>query len=738
MTDNYKAAKYYIGQGYPVIPLYTVKDGKCSCGKEECKSPGKHPRQNIVDLSNGLKSASTDRKIIKKWWKRWPDANIGIRTGKDSFIAIDIDLPDGPNSLKAVELKYGKLPKTVKQRTGGGGVQLFFKPPDVEIKNSSGKIAPNIDVRGEGGYVLVPPSRHKSGKRYKWVRSFAETKLKKMPGWLVDLITIGEWYCAFVHYQESIPEGQRNNDLTSMGGTLRERGWELEEINECLKTVNDKRCTPPLDDSEVEKIAISVSQYKPGNKEHGGKEGNQERFLKVLLESIQPIKDKSGNYYVVIKQEQRKEVVSTQSKEFKSYCMNSYKKEFKKLISKINLDQIISHVEAKADDGKNIQEVSIRIAGYQDRVYLDLANDRREAIEITNEGWKTCLEPPVLFYRPPGMKALPNPVLGKGFKKLKQFLPKGESGNISRRLILAWLVGSLNPKGPYVVLILNGNKGSAKSTIMEFLKSLVDPSEAITRSFSKNEEDLMIYCKYNWVISFDNLSHISKQMSDALCRVSTDGGLSTRKQYTNDVEFVFKANRPIVLNGIDNFVNADDLLDRALIINLPPIEDKDRLTKADLERRFEGAKPEILGSLLDAVSSALRNKDIEIKETLPRMADYAKWVVAAEDALPWGKGRFIKDYKTHVGNNLNTLYLADHFVRAVKRLLETCEDGKWEGTSGQLLKQLKKVAPTCAMYLPKDKALSHFKKSGAALNHFKIKYDNNRSSNKRKIYIWKE
>jgi len=124
---------------------------------------------------NGFHDASNDLEQIRKWWTRWPDASIGAPTGPvNGWWVLDVDKkpggPDGFVSLADLEKKYGKLPSTMKQRTGGGGSQYFFKWNGRAIHNSAGKVAAGVDVRGDGGYVILPPSPHPSGGFYKWIR----------------------------------------------------------------------------------------------------------------------------------------------------------------------------------------------------------------------------------------------------------------------------------------------------------------------------------------------------------------------------------------------------------------------------------------------------------------------------------------------------------------------------------------------------------------------------------------
>lgn len=166
--DVLKQALYYASKNMAIIPLYTSINGKCSCGYDNCKSPGKHPR-----TANGLKSATKDAKQIKEWWTKWPEANIGIVTGAISgIIAVDVDCGhktggSGAESLANWETEHGILPKTWTSLTGGGGNHYIFECTDSSLKNKAG-ILPGVDIRANGGYIVAPPSLHISGKRYEW------------------------------------------------------------------------------------------------------------------------------------------------------------------------------------------------------------------------------------------------------------------------------------------------------------------------------------------------------------------------------------------------------------------------------------------------------------------------------------------------------------------------------------------------------------------------------------------
>ncbi|GGD19447.1 bifunctional DNA primase/polymerase [Sinisalibacter lacisalsi] len=157
----------YAARGWAVFPVHGIVDGICTCGQADCSSAGKHPLGG-----RGLKDATTDLNAINEWWSNYPGANIGIATGPISGLFV-VDVDDGPSktgfvSLQTLEAEHGQLPRDVCVRTGSGGLHIYLMNPQINVRNSAGKLGENIDIRGDGGYVVAPPSHHVSGNLYAW------------------------------------------------------------------------------------------------------------------------------------------------------------------------------------------------------------------------------------------------------------------------------------------------------------------------------------------------------------------------------------------------------------------------------------------------------------------------------------------------------------------------------------------------------------------------------------------
>jgi putative DNA primase/helicase len=158
-------ALFYAQIGWSVFPVHSIKNSSCTCKKADCTKSGKHPR-----TTHGFNDATNNIEQIKIWWTRWPDANIGVATGKKSgIVVLDIDKKtQGFESIKKLEGEFGNLPKVLTVNTGGGGLHLYFKYPENGFKSTEGVLGAGIDTRGDGGYIIAPPSNHISGGQYTW------------------------------------------------------------------------------------------------------------------------------------------------------------------------------------------------------------------------------------------------------------------------------------------------------------------------------------------------------------------------------------------------------------------------------------------------------------------------------------------------------------------------------------------------------------------------------------------
>jgi putative DNA primase/helicase len=278
----------YASLGWKVFPLRHIRNGVCSCYKgNECGNPGKHPEYDKDLLPNGLKNASNDLNLIRQWWEKWPNANIGVSTGPTSgIVVLDIDVKNGGYEwLKEMAAKHGGIPHTVEATTGSGGKHFYFKYPGWFVKSTNNQIDDGVDIRGDGGLVVIPPSANAKGP-YIWVNDPFQTELADIPEWLAAEIRKtngtkpkterkgGRVWRKLLEGPKVYEGGDTKNGvpgrdqfLFELGAWMRSKGAGFEDILETLLAVNEARCVPPLDESDVYQKAKSASKYKIGGNE---------------------------------------------------------------------------------------------------------------------------------------------------------------------------------------------------------------------------------------------------------------------------------------------------------------------------------------------------------------------------------------------------------------------------------------------------------------------------------------
>jgi hypothetical protein len=475
--------------------------------------------------------------------------------------------------------------------------------------------------------------------------------------------------------------------------------------------------------------------------ETGGESGKgppQSQILIELADDVKLFRTPASETFATIQVKGHEENWPISSQYFKLWLTKQYFRREGKAPASGAMSDAINTLKAKALFGGEEHDVFIRIGELEGIVYLDLCNENWEVIEIDSMGWRKTSAPPIKFRRARGMLHLPCPLKGGSVNDLRRFINVPEDRHFV--LVIAWLLGALRPKGPFPLICLQGEQGSAKSTLARILRSLIDPSISPLRTTPKDARDLAIAANNGWIICFDNLSGLRDMLSDSLCRLATGGGFSTRGLYTDSDEIIFDAMRPCILNGIEEVARRNDLIDRAIVLPMPPMSSGNRKSEKTLLKKFEDVMPYILGALLDAISEALRNISTVKLESLPRMADFAEWVVAAEPALPWDEGDFIKAYEGNRAEAVEVSLDSDAVAAAIINLLN--DEDKWEGTSTELLEKLEgytKESILKSRSWPKDARTFSGRVDRAApfLREVGISVEKDRSSTRRLIILEK-
>lgn len=272
MAVNGKAALWYRAKlGWSVIPLHSIHDGACTCGRPSCTSPGKHPIAAALPSGSwdDFKTTPATPEQVAAWWRRWPDANVGLVTGAVSGVfVLDVDpRHGGAEAFANLQAENGILPMTLETLTGGGGSHIFFKHPGESVRNIV-NLEAGVDIRGDGGLIILPPSNHKSGNRYQWgdLTKPPAAELVDAPPWLLAKVKplqatrimstpTDEWLRLIM---EGAPEGERNMSAAKLAGLLLRVNLNPGVVGALVLVWNDRN-QPPLTHDEVLRTVQSVA-----------------------------------------------------------------------------------------------------------------------------------------------------------------------------------------------------------------------------------------------------------------------------------------------------------------------------------------------------------------------------------------------------------------------------------------------------------------------------------------------
>ncbi|HKB23337.1 MAG TPA: hypothetical protein VKC99_11215 [Methyloceanibacter sp.] len=420
--------------------------------------------------------------------------------------------------------------------------------------------------------------------------------------------------------------------------------------------------------------------------EAGGRGPTQADILINLAQTAELFHAPDGTGFADIDINGHRETWAIRAKGFRRWLARSFFEATQGAPSSEALQSALNVIEAKAHFDAPERMVHVRVGGVDGRLYLDLCDENWRAVEIDTTGWRVIDNPPVRFRRAAGMQSLPMPVSGGSVDTLRTFLNVKTDADFV--LVVAWALAALRNRGPYPVIVLSGEQGSAKSTFSAILRALLDPNTAPLRALPREDRDLFIAASNSHVLAFDNVSGLPAWISDTLCRLATGGGFAVRQLYTDQDEVLFDAARPVILNGIEDIVTRPDLADRAVFLTLQPIPEERRRPEAELWAAFEAERPRILGVLLDAVVEGLRRLPETRLPKLPRMADFALWTTACERAL-WPAGTFWSAYCGNRDEAVDGVIDADPIGAAVRALMATRTE--WTGTASDLLGALAEV-----------------------------------------------
>ena len=411
-----------------------------------------------------------------------------------------------------------------------------------------------------------------------------------------------------------------------------------------------------------------------------GRGQTQADILIELASTAELFRTPEGTGFADLEINAHRETWPIRSKGFRRWLARHFFEATQGAPSSEALQSALNVIEAKAHFEAPERTVHIRVSELDGRLYLDLGDATWRAVEIDTTGWRVIDNPPVRFRRAAGMQPLPVPVPGGSIEVLRSFLNVQSHNDFV--LVVAWALAVFRNRGPYPVIVLSGEQGSAKSTFSAILRALLDPNTAPLRALPREDRDLFIAANDGHLLAFDNVSGLPPWISDTLCRLATGGGFAVRQLYTDQDEVLFDAARPVVLNGIEDIVTRPDLADRAVFLMLEPIPEELRQPEQELWVAFYKERPRILGVLLDAVVHGLKRLPETRLEKLPRMADFALWATACETAL-WPAGTFWRAYCGNREEAVDDVIDADPVAAAVRSLMAA--QTVWTGNASDLL-----------------------------------------------------
>ena len=408
------------------------------------------------------------------------------------------------------------------------------------------------------------------------------------------------------------------------------------------------------------------------------------------------------------------ENVKIRGRSFRTWLDRKWFSNYRSAAPREALERAIDTLEGFAIHESESFPTAIRVGHTESTVWLDLNNETKQVIRVTQDGWDFVEDQdcPLRFLRTGSMEKLPQPSRDGSFSGLGQLLSIDADGLL---LVEAYLLASFMPlPGGIPILAVTGEQGSGKSFGCRVIRSILDPSRLALRSAPKTENDLGAGLSSSYVLGFDNLSFIPGWLSDALCILTTGGGLAKRRLYTDAEEHILYGRRPVLLNGINDSVSAPDLAERSLFIEFKRPSDALRRTEKELEHLLNRESGRILGELLNRVSRALANQSITCPGSLPRLADAAKWVYAGSPPetreKTWRalaenrKGKNLAIIEADIlASALQDLAARQTFTGTARRLLEAlCLQEKidaknrpegWPRSADALGKRISRLAP---------------------------------------------
>jgi hypothetical protein len=694
--------------------------------------------------------ASEDR--LKQWFSTaGPHNNVGIITGTVSrILAIDIDGQEAQahfqSKIEEIQDKdiLKSISSTLRIKTGSGNINIVigFNPDEFvnnngEIKNKilwkgNGSGHSEIRIKGEGGYIVAPPSIHPNGNRYELINGLEiVTLFKNQIQKIFNALSRKDNYNNVGKEQrqnslddETISDivdilkphcqrGIRNDFLMCLSGWLRKENVSREsalkvidglteddeEKQGRLATLEATYNKTDLDDvsgysglltilsnitsdeeaiqilDQVSELAFASNSFDNQNN-NGLRNKTQSKQLIDIAESNTDLffKDQYDIPYAKVRVGDHHEIFSIKSSRYTYYITKLFFDchNSEEIPNQESLNNAIRVLDAKTEFGNQRRNLNLRLAwGASDEIYYDLTDEEWRKIKITRDNWQIVKsnDSEILFTRF-NQTSQVEPDTDYSPDIFDKYLDLMKIYDPQHRLLLkAITICSFIPDIPHPICIPYGEQGSCKSTFSEFQKRLIDPSKINLLTVPKDKSEFVQQLHHNYLVVYDNVSYLPPWFSDEVCKAVTGVGNSKRRLYSDDEDVIVNYRRCIIINGINNNLTEPDALDRSILIELERITSKSRKEESRVQIQFEELRPKLLGYIFDILVKTLQIKvGLELSQ-LPRMADFTVWGEAIARAMNYKPMEFIDAYNKNIGRQNTEVIESNQLAQAVVKFV---------------------------------------------------------------------
>jgi hypothetical protein len=602
----------------------------------------------------------------------------------------------------------------------------MYSPIPFPQKTADSALGLEVKGTAEHGIAFCFPSIHKDGLPYEIIGTNQPVTLsieqaKEMIQHIDNICKKHGLEYLDKHYRNlldsdcKIYQGSRHDWLLRLANSLLFRylgkgGKSEEEIKAMLMEINNTKCVPsPLPDAEINEIWKDAADYVKQRKQKEAEDSGSDSYS-AAEEALELAEKKCSDLFVdqysapyaAVRIDKHLETLPLNSTRFRNWlCKEFYEKE-NAILNSESINSVLNILKAKAEFGVNRKTLHLRIGDIAEdpyTIYYDLTNKDWQAVKITatesncNERTWTIGYSPVIFRRYSNQQPQVYPCREYSSDIFDRFMELINIKDEDNKLLLkCYIIALFIPGVPKPVLMLHGEQGSAKSTLQELIKMLVDPSSILTLSFPRDINELIQKLSHNYVAYFDNISSIKEWISDELCRAVTGSGFSKRQLYTDDDDVIYNFKRCIGFNGINLGATKADLLDRGLIIQLERISKEKRRKLSDIWNDFEKIKPQLLGYIFDILVDVVqvkKNGGIKLNSQ-PRMADFAEIAEIISRSMRNRNNKFLETYHKNIGLQTEQALEASPVASCIIKFMDSRIE--WKGTATELLNELEEVA----------------------------------------------